>query len=77
MKRSLCDSISNRKLHAIYERAIAAGAIGGKILGAGGGGYFLFYIPKEKQAAVTIALSDMGLLRVGFHFEAKGSQVIT
>ena len=81
LKRSLCDSISNRKLDAIYERAIAAGAIGGKILGAGGGGYFLFYISfyisKEKQAAVTTALSNMGLSRVGFRFEPQGSQVIT
>ena len=76
LKRSLCDSISNRKLDAIYERAIAAGALGGKILGAGGGGYFLFYIPTEKQHAVTAALSDLGLSRVGFRFEPKGSQVI-
>ena len=76
MKRSLCDSISNRKLDTIYERAIAAGALGGKILGAGGGGYFLFYVPKEEQQAVTTSLSDLGLSRLTFHFEAKGSQII-
>ena len=66
LKRSLCDSISNPMLDRIYERAVAAGALGGKILGAGGGGYFLFYVPKEKQRAVTAALSDLGLSRLGF-----------
>lgn len=76
LKRSLCDSISNHKLDAIYERAVAAGALGGKILGAGGGGYFLFYVPKSKQQAVTTSLSDLGLSRLTFHFEAKGSQII-
>ena len=76
LKRSLCDSISNSMLDAIYERAIAAGALGGKILGAGGGGYFLFYVPKEKQGAVTTTLSDLGLSQLGFRFEPKGSQII-
>ncbi len=76
LKRSLCDSISNPMLDTIYERAIAAGALGGKILGAGGGGYFLFYVPTEKQHAVTTALADLGLLRLGFRLEQKGSQVI-
>ena len=76
LKRSLCDSISNPVLDRIYERAIAAGALGGKILGAGGGGYFLFYIPKEKQGVVTTALSDLGLSRLGFRFEPQGSQII-
>ena len=76
LKRSLCDSISNPMLDTIYERAIAAGALGGKILGAGGGGYFLFYVPKAKQGAVTAALSDLGLSRLEFRFEQKGSQII-
>ena len=76
LKRSLCDSISNHKLDAIYERAVAAGALGGKILGAGGGGYFLFYVPKSKQQTVTTSLSDLGISRLGFHFEQKGSQII-
>ena len=74
LKRSLCDSISNPTLDTIYERAIAAGALGGKILGAGGGGYFLFYVPTERQRVVTTALSYFGLSQLGFHFEPKGSQ---
>ena len=76
LKRSLCDSISNPMLDTIYERAIAAGALGGKILGAGGGGYFLFYVPKTKQGTVTAALSELGLSRLEFRFESKGSQII-
>ena len=76
LKRSLCDSISNPMLDTIYEHAVAAGALGGKILGAGGGGYFLFYVPTEKQGTVTAALSDLGLLRLGFRFEREGSQII-
>ena len=76
LKRLLCDSISNPMLDTIYERAVAAGALGGKILGAGGGGYFLFYVPKAKQGAVTAALSDLGLSRLTFRFESKGSQII-
>ena len=76
LKRSLCDSISNPTLDTIYERAVAAGALGGKILGAGGGGYFLFYVPKEKQGAVTTGLSDLGLSRLAFRFESQGSQII-
>ena len=76
LKRSLCDSISNPMLDTIYERAIVAGALGGKILGAGGGGYFLFYVPKAKQGSVTAALSNLGLSRLAFRFEQKGSQII-
>jgi len=76
LKRSLCDGISSPMLDTIYERAVAAGALGGKILGAGGGGYFLFYVPKEKQGAVTTGLSDLGLSRLAFRFEPKGSQII-
>ena len=76
LKRSLCESISNPELDTIYERAVTAGALGGKILGAGGGGYFLFYVPKEKQQAVAAALSALGLTQSAFRFEPKGSQII-
>lgn len=75
LKRFLCDSISNPMLDTIYERAVAAGAVGGKLLGAGGGGYFLFYVPTKRQQVVTAALSDLGLTRMVFRFEQRGSQV--
>ena len=76
LKRSLCDNISNPTLDTIYECALAAGALGGKILGAGGGGYILFYVPTEKQYAVTGALSGLGLSQLEFRFEQRGSQVM-
>ena len=76
LKRSLCNGISNPMLDTIYERAIAAGALGGKILGAGGGGYFLFYVPTERREAVKTTLSDLGLSQLGFRLEPKGSQII-
>ena len=58
----------------MYERAKKAGAIGGKLLGAGGGGFLVFYVNPEKRAAVKNALSD--LLYIPFNFENNGSSVI-
>ena len=74
LKRGLATVVSTNGIDAIYERARKAGAIGGKLLGAGSGGFILFYVPKEKQAAVKTALSD--LLHVPFRFESMGSQII-
>jgi D-glycero-alpha-D-manno-heptose-7-phosphate kinase len=53
---------------------MAAGALGGKLLGAGGGGFILFFVPPENQQSVRIALSD--LLRVPFRFDTQGTQLI-
>ena len=58
----------------LYERGIRAGAIGGKLLGAGGGGFLLFYVPQEYQNAVKAELN--GLLYIPFAFENKGTHVI-
>lgn len=74
LKRSLNSAISTNTCDAMYARAIRAGALGGKILGAGGGGFMLFYVPPEKQNAVTNALSDF--VHVPFNFEYGGSQII-
>lgn len=74
LKRNLSDRISNDYLDDIYNKAKNAGALGGKLLGAGGGGFLLFYVEKGKQAAVHLALND--LLYVPFEFETEGSQVI-
>lgn len=74
LKRALTSSISNNEIDSIYERARSAGALGGKLLGAGGGGFLLFYVPQEKQLSVKSALK--GLLQVPFHFEDKGSEVV-
>ena len=57
-----------------YDKAIKAGALGGKLLGAGGGGFLLFYVPTEKQEAVKKALE--GQMYVPFKFENEGTKII-
>lgn len=74
LKRGLTKSISTNSLDLIYEKAIQNGALGGKLLGAGGGGFFVFYVPEERQMRVKSALSD--LLYVPFTFEASGSKIL-
>jgi D-glycero-alpha-D-manno-heptose-7-phosphate kinase len=73
-KRSLSDKVSNSEVDALYERARAAGAVGGKLTGAGGGGFLLLFVPPEKQKAVIEQLDT--LIHVPFEFEPAGSQVI-
>ena len=58
LKKSLVGSISNPEIDAMYNKAMDAGALGGKICGAGGGGFLLMYVPKAKQDKVREALSD-------------------
>jgi D-glycero-alpha-D-manno-heptose-7-phosphate kinase len=74
LKRSLTDSIATPRIDEIYEAAISAGAMGGKLLGAGGGGFMLFFASPEVHPKIEQRLSD--LLRVPFRFEKNGSQVI-
>ena len=74
LKRSLTDKISNLAIDNIYEMARGAGALGGKILGAGGGGFMLLFVPPENQPKVREKLKD--LLEVDFNFEKDGSQII-
>jgi D-glycero-alpha-D-manno-heptose-7-phosphate kinase len=70
----MSDQVSNAGIDALYEKALRAGAIGGKLLGAGGGGFMLLFVAPEQQAAVREALRD--LIHVPFKFENSGSQVI-
>jgi len=74
LKKSLSDKISSPEINEIYEKAIKAGATGGKLLGAGGGGFMLFFVSPEKQEDVKQALSF--LLHVPFRFENSGSSII-
>lgn len=74
IKRTLSNKISTPMIDELYEAAKSAGAIGGKLLGAGGGGFVLLYVPQEKQANVREKLKD--LLLVPFEFETLGSQII-
>ena len=74
IKKSLSSKISNSQIDNIYEAAIGAGALGGKICGAGGGGFILFFVPPENIEKVKQALKN--LLIVPFRFENLGSHVI-
>ncbi|GLK87747.1 GHMP family kinase ATP-binding protein [Pseudomonas turukhanskensis] len=74
LKKSLSKRISNPALDHIYETARAAGAIGGKLLGAGGGGFMLFFVEPQLQARVLESLKD--LIHVPFQFENSGSRVV-
>lgn len=74
LKRSLTNKITTPQIDEIYEMAIKAGAVGGKLLGAGGGGFILFFVEPERRAQVKESLPN--LLHVPFRFESSGSQVI-
>ena len=73
-KKSFSNKISNSALDEIYEGAIKNGAIGGKLLGAGGGGYFLFYVPPFSVHALLKWLNNKNLYNTTFKFESKGLQ---
>ncbi len=74
IKKRLSDKISNPAIDSIYETALRAGAVGGKLLGAGGGGFMLLFVPPENQQKVREKLKN--LLEVKFNFEDTGSQII-
>ncbi len=73
-KKQLAGGISTPTIDGWYERAQRAGALGGKILGAGGGGFLLLYAPPEKHPAIRAALP--GLRSIPFRFEPQGSKII-
>lgn len=73
-KRSLSEKVSNSHVDELYETARSSGAIGGKLLGAGGGGFLLLFVPPERQTAVREKMSR--LIHVPFEFEFSGSQII-
>ena len=75
LKRQLSDRTTNPALDEIYRRALDAGAVGGKLLGAGGGGHFLFYVELEKQDTVKKALEGLATY-VPFCFESKGTRLV-
>jgi D-glycero-alpha-D-manno-heptose-7-phosphate kinase len=74
IKRTLTQKISNASIDEIYEAGISAGALGGKLLGAGGGGFMLFYVPPERREALRMRLKK--LLCVPFGFSNRGSHVV-
>lgn len=74
LKKSLSSKITNSEIDMMYNKAIKAGAIGGKLLGAGGGGFMAFYVEKEKQESVKKALK--AYLHIPFDFDFEGSKIV-
>jgi len=74
LKKSLSQQVSNAAIDEIYDNAISAGALGGKLIGAGGGGFLLLFVPPKKQKKVRTRLNK--LIHVPFAFEPYGSQII-
>lgn len=74
LKKTVGDAVSTDEIDSLYKRGIEAGALGGKLLGAGGGGFLIFYVPQEYQENVKDSLSD--LLYVPFQFENNGTRVL-
>jgi D-glycero-alpha-D-manno-heptose-7-phosphate kinase len=75
LKRTLAKGISSTQIDDAYERAQAAGALGGKILGAGGGGFLYLIAPRDRRDAVRQALADM--VDVAIQYEPRGSRILS
>ena len=74
LKKSISKKISTDKIDMIYDEAIKQGAEGGKLLGAGGGGFLIFYVPKEKQKKFLKNLKKV--VTINFNFTNQGSSII-
>ena len=74
LKKSLTSGISTDAIDGWYAKARKAGAVGGKLLGAGAGGFLMFYAPPEKHEAITQSLGK--LRRMDFKFEPQGSRIL-
>lgn len=74
LKKGIGGAVSTNSIDGLYEKGMAAGALGGKLLGAGGGGFLVFYVQPEKQESVREAMKD--LMYIPFQFENGGTRVI-
>ncbi len=74
LKKTLASGISTGQVDEMYERGIRSGALGGKLLGAGGAGFILFYCPKDKQDTFHTQMGN--IQEMGFHFDDFGSKII-
>lgn len=74
LKKSLSSKVTNQEIDNMYNKALNAGAIGGKLLGAGGGGFMAFYVEKKKQTRVKEALKNY--LHIPFNFDFDGSKIV-
>ena len=76
-KKKLAEGISNKKIEEVYDTAIGAGATGGKISGAGGGGFMIFYCPNNSRFKVIDALKTIGVSHQRYGFQNKGLETWT
>jgi len=74
LKRSLTQNITNSSIDEIYDTGLSAGALGGKLLGAGGGGFMLFFVPPERRKALRMRLQK--LLCIPFSLSSRGSHIV-
>lgn len=74
LKKKLSSKISNSDINDLYDLALKSGAVGGKLLGAGGGGFMMFFVPKEYRENIIKALE--GYLHIPFKFEFEGSKIV-
>ena len=74
LKKSLSDKVSSNEINSYYSKALMAGALGGKILGAGGGGFLLLFAPLNAHEKIINTLNN--LIHVPFKFENGGSSVV-
>jgi D-glycero-alpha-D-manno-heptose-7-phosphate kinase len=75
-KKRRSDQISDTRIDEWYETARAAGALGGKIVGAGGGGFLMLYCPDDTRGAVRSALGAQGLREMPFRLELQGAKTM-
>ena len=76
IKKRVSSKISNSRIDGIYAAALRNGALGGKITGAGGGGFLLLFCPREKQENVRAGMQEFGLKEMRFHFDLQGSRIV-
>ena len=74
LKKGTGSAVSTENIDKLYEKGMQAGALGGKLLGAGGGGFLVFYVRPEKQNAVHLAMQN--LVYIPFHFENNGTRIM-
>lgn len=74
IKRSFSQNVSTEFIDQMYDKALCAGALGGKLLGSGGGGFLLFYVKPDKQEHIKKQLAN--LLNIPFEFESNGTNIM-
>jgi D-glycero-alpha-D-manno-heptose-7-phosphate kinase len=75
-KRGLASKVSDERIDRYYDEALRAGALGGKLMGAGGGGFFMFYVQPASRRRLWERLSELGLKMLPFRFDMDGARIV-